>query len=275
MKQKLPTVFILMVMVLLGAMYWVDLSYYTDPETGFTVWGSVWVRYAILVLPVLMCLLGLRTVGPRGIGVLRAKSPALGAVFAVAGAAGAGCGVGLALVSVQPPNAYRIVLGVLMVWYGVWMVLTAVQMMTQNAPSPTKSALLGVLAALPFCLILVYRIMIRPSSLHRVGPVVRALGPMFALLWLVILLRGFYIALPKKRVRWLYFLGVMCFLFSTCLELPLTVHEAMFSGVGAAEMLQSVMLAMFGLVAGCVSAALAGQSAARRGAVPVEESKEL
>ena len=37
MLQKLPTLLILMVMVLVGAMYWVDLSYYTDPATGETL----------------------------------------------------------------------------------------------------------------------------------------------------------------------------------------------------------------------------------------------
>ena len=56
MKRKLPTILIMLVMVLMGAMYWVDLSYYTSPSTGFLLSGTVWMRYAVLVLPLAMSL---------------------------------------------------------------------------------------------------------------------------------------------------------------------------------------------------------------------------
>ena len=262
MKRKLPTILILLVMVLVGAMYWVDLSYYTDPATGFIVRGAVWARYAVVAVPLLMCMLGLRTVGPRAISVMRVKSAGLGAVMTGAAVLGLLYGIFLILTGWAPPSIFNLVLGGLTIWYGVWMFLAAMQMFTQNTPSPTKSAVWGALAGLPFAAITVYRILIKPSSLYRVAPLVRAFSALFAMLWVGLLLRALYIALPRRRVRWMCLAGVFTFLFSTCLELPLAIH-LLVSGHGTGmELFQSLFLAAFGLVAGCVSVAIAGQSGA-------------
>lgn len=260
MKRKMPTILILMVMVLVGAMYWVDLSYYTDPVTGFVIRGSVLLRYAVVGLPLLMSLLGLRTVGPRAISVLRVKSPSLGGLFAVAAAIGMVWGIALLVAGAFKLDIYQIVLGGFSLWYGVWMCLAAIQLFTQNTPSPTKSAIWGVFAAAPFVLITVYRIMIRPSSLYRVGPLVRSFAALFAMLWFGLLLRSLYIALPRRRVRWMYFTGVFTFLFATCLELPLAINMMQLGRYSGMELLESVAMASLGLVAGCVSVAVAGQS---------------
>ncbi len=261
MKRKLPTILILLVMLLVGGMYWIDLSYYTD-ATGFVTRGPLWVRYAVLALPVLMCLLGLRTVGPCGIAVFRVPGKALGGVFAFAGIMGIVYGCTRIITAISPMMAFELVLGAFVVWYGAWMLLAARQIAGQKVPSPTNSAILGVLAAMPYCLITIQRVLVSPSSLYRVGPLIRSVAPMIALLWFVMLLRSLYVALPRRRVRWLYFLGVCTFLFSTCLELPLAVYNGIFNGESGMSVFESVFMAAFGIVAGCVSVALAGQSGA-------------
>ncbi len=260
MKRKLPTILILLVMVLIGAMHWVDLSYYTDPVTGFVTQGSVWVRYLVLLLPLVMVLLGLRTVGPRALAVLRVRNPVLGALFAVAAIAGGAYGAVAVVSGLAALSAFQIVLGALCVVYAIWMVLCAIQMFTQATPAPTGSALPGVFAALPFCILSVYRVMVNPTSLYRVAPLVSALSAIFAMLWVGMLLRSLYIALPHRRVRWMYFFGAFTFLFSTCLELPSAVFSAMFRSFDLPSLLQGVLMGTLGLVAGAVSVSIAGQA---------------
>lgn len=267
MKRKLPTILILLVMVLVGAMYWVDLSYYTDPATGFILRGSVWARYAVVVLPLAMCVMGLRTVGPRAISVMRVKSAGLGGVMIAAAVVGVLYGIFQFFTGLNTGGIYGMVLGLLSAWYGVWMFLAAMQMFTQTAPSPTKSAIWGVLAGLPFAAITVYRILIRPSSLYRVAPVVRAFSALFAMLWFGLFLRALYIALPRRRVRWMYLAGVFTFLFSTCLELPLAFNTLAAGHTTGMDLFQSLVMATFGLVAGCISVAIAGQSGADVGRI--------
>lgn len=269
MNRKMPTILILMVMVIIGAIYWLDLSYYTDPVTGFIIRGTVWMRFAIVLLPIVMAFLGLRTVGPRAISVLRVRNKALAGLFTAAGMVGIAFGGIKVLTSFSPFSLYSVVLGGLFIWYGVWMLLAALQLFVQFAPSPTVSALLGVAAALPFCAITVFRILVEPSSLYRVGPVVKAFSALFAMRWFGMLLRALYVALPRKMVRWMYLLGVLTFLFATCLELPLAVHTYLTSGLPFVQLAEAVNMAMLGLVAGCVSVSIAGKSEA-----PVLEMKE-
>lgn len=266
MKWKLPTILILLVMVLLGAMNWVDISYYTNLTTGFVEAGTVWMRYLVLILPLVMALLGLRTVGPHGIAVLRVKSRALGALFVIAAATGGLYGAVSVVSALSPFAVYKLVLGLLFIVYAVWMVLCAVQMFTQHTPAPTQSAALGIFAALPFCVLAVYRVMVNPTSLYRVAPLVLALAAILGMLWMGMLLRSLYIALNQKRVRLMYFLGVFTFLFATCLELPQAIHTAAFRSFELTALLESVAMAGMGLVAGWISVSIAG----RGENVPVE-----
>lgn len=263
MKSKLPTILILVVMALIGAMYWVDLAYYTDADTGFITRGPVWVRFLVLLLPLVMAILGLRTVGPRGLSVLRTRNPVLGGLFALAAVLGAVYGVARLVAGAMGLDAFGMVLGAFCLWYGVWMFLAAMQLWTQSGPSPTKSALWGVLAALTFCFITVYRILVRPSSLHRVAPLVLAFSALFAMLWFAMLLRSLYIALPRGRLRWMYLLGAFTFLLCACLELPLAVYNLMFDSGTVLELLEALCLAGLGLAAGGVSVAIAGKSGAQ------------
>ncbi len=259
MKRKLPTILVLLVMALIGAMYWVDVTYYTDPVSGFLNRGELWMRYAVLVLPLVMSLLGLRTVGPRAVGTMRTVHRGLAVLFCVAAASGAALGVSEIAFGVSPLSVFRLILGALFLWYAVWMLLAALQLFGQKTPSPTKSAYFGILAALPYCMLTVYRILAKPTSLYRMGPLVRCYAALFAMLWFSMLLRSLYVALPRRWVRWMYILGLFTFLFATCLELPQALWDTFYRGQAGIDLMESLNMSILGLLAGCVSVALAGQ----------------
>lgn len=262
MKRKYPTILVLLVMVLVGAMYWIDLSYYTNLATGFPVAGGVWMRYAVLLLPLAMAFLGSHTIGPRGISVLRVRNHALAGLFAAAALVGAAYGVTSLVVAIQAATAWHIVWSLLYIWYGIWMFLASMQLWVQAAVTPTKSVLAGILACIPLCALSVWRVMLTPASIMRPGPTISCLTALFCMLWMGLLLRALYIALPRQRVRWIYFMGVLTFLLATCLDFPATLHSYLFRHGGASfmDVFESFNLAMLGLCAGCVSASLAGKS---------------
>lgn len=248
-------------MVLLSAMHWIDISYFTDPNTGFVTLGTVWGRYLVLIVPVAMGLAGMRTVGPRAVGVLRLRSPGLAVLFVLATVVGIAYGGTLIYYGVRTEEWFDTVMGALFLWYGGWMFCGALQLFVQYAPSPTRSAVWGIFAALPYCLLTIQRVLIKPTSLHRVAPFVRVMAALCAMLWFGMLLRAFYIALTRRRVRWMYLFGILTFLFCTCLDFPQTLHAMMRGTSTPLEMMSAVNTGVFGLVAGCVSVAIAGRSA--------------
>ncbi len=250
MKGRLSTLLIILVMILVGAMYWVDLAYYTDMQSGFVTRGSVAARGVILILPLLMCVLGLRTLGPRAISTMRMKSGGLSVLFGLASAMGMAYGATLMISGLQLGYTYRVVMGVLTIWYGAWMCLMTVQMYTQKATAPTQSAVFGILAAMPFVMQSVERIVMAPFSIHRLGEVVQAFSVIFVMLWFGVLLRSVYVALPRRRVYWMYLISLLTFLFATCLELPYTMHLLLAGQAGAMELFESVHMAVIGTVAG-------------------------
>ena len=260
MKRRIPTLLILFVMMLIGVAYWIDIAYYTDLRTGFSPYGTVWMRYGVVAIPILMSLLGLFTVGPRSLAVLRVRSKPLTLLFTLAGLSGITWGVLQFISLFRLFNAYTCLLSFFTVWYGLWMLSAARQFYKQANPSPTRSALWGIGATLPFVIITVYRILIKPGGLYRTAPVVQAFSSLLSLLWFGFLLRALYIALPRRRVRWVYFMGVLTFLFATCLELPLVVYAFVFGGSPTAALFESLNIALFGLAAGGISVAISGQS---------------
>jgi hypothetical protein len=139
-----------------------------------------------------------------------------------------------------------------------------VQLITQNVPSPTKSAFWGMLAGLPLILIVIQRIIVNPSGIYRMGSLIKSMGALVILLWFGLLLRSLYIALPRKRVRWLYFLGMLSFLCCTCIELPYSVFNMTFSNGSVAQLFESVCMGSLGLCAACVSVAVAARSEGTR-----------
>lgn len=57
----------------------------------------------------------------------------------------------------------------------------------------------------------------------------------------------------------MYLLGVFTFLFATCLELPWAIYSMMFLNVSPLSVVESINMAVVGIVAGAVSVSIGGK----------------
>lgn len=262
MKRSIPTLLIILAILVAGAAYWADLKLFTDPDTGFVTYGSIWVRYIVLLLvPIGIAFTGISSVGPRGLSVFRVKNPFLGVVFLLGAISAMGFGAicMLTAFSQEPLSKFQMIMGILYLWYGVWMVRSSIQMFTQRVPSPSVSALWGVLAAVPFCMQTIYRVLIKPASLYRMAPTVRIFAALFSMLWFGMLLRGLYIAMVRSRVRWMYLFGLLTFLMGI-MELVQEVYTAFYGKLDVYELAQGIHTCIVGVVAVSVSLSIAAQA---------------
>lgn len=275
MNRRLPTIMILLVSVLTGAMYWMDLSFCVNPATGFVEWGTVWVRYFVVLLPLLCAVFGLRTVGAHALSTLRVKSPLLGGAALIAAAGGliyAIISIGQGLIfNNGKADIWQIFVGLLYIWYTIWMALVAMHFFRQKSVAPTVSAAIAVPAALPFCAQTLYRVLLNPATLYRLEPFVRNFSALLAMIWFGMLLRGMYIAFTKKRVRWMYMAGVATFLFCTCLELTQTLHTAIYGSISLLQMAEGFSYAGVGLLAGLITIEIAAQPDVTQKPVPPQQ----
>ncbi len=258
----IPTLLVVLVMLLYGGMYWMDLSYFSSLQTGYPQLGEVWMRYAALALPVLMVLLGLSTVGPQGISTLRVRSKSLATPYfacALSGFLLGGYEVVRFLFTLSVPLLF---LGALYVFYGLFALFCGLQLLVQSAPSPTQNVWFGIIAVLPFLSLAVQTVLFFPFSISSFGSTMYAFATLLALLWFLALLRGFYIALPLPRMCMVYGLGLLLFLCATCLALPYQMHNYFFGPriVSLQTLLECVNLAVLGVCAACTSLAIASKS---------------
>ncbi len=262
MKRSMPTLLVVLVMLLYAGMYWMDLSYFSSLQTGYPQLGEVWMRYASLALPCLMVLLGMFTIGPHGISTLRMRSKSLAVPYFIC----AGFGFLLALYEFAyaafTPLLPFVFSALFYGLYGLFFLFCGLQLLVQNAPCPTKNVWFGMISVLPFLFLAVQDILFSPFSLSQFGPTVSAFATLFVLLWFLTLLRAFYIALPLSRMCFLYSLGLLVFLFATCLALPYQVHNYLFGPrvVSLPALLESINLAILGVCTACTSLSIASQS---------------
>lgn len=275
MKRKSFTIGVMAFMVLIGVLYWFDLSHFINPSTGFVDQFPLWIRYLLAVVAVGLAVVGLRGISPYAIGLLRIRNNKMALLFGLAGIAGIVFGehsfVGNLLLYVGTRNQtvvlqaqgvdvwYQMALGISYMWYGAWMLLAAKQLAEQEKPSPTRSAIGGMFAALPFCLQTVYRAIVNPNSIYRLANLINILAALFTMLWFGMLLRALYIALVHRRVLWMYFFGLVNFFLSTCLQGTQYLHEISVQGFSWSVFLQAFNVIMIGLVTGCVSLEIAGR----------------
>ena len=256
MKRTNPAYFTLSALVCAGVVYAADLIFWTNPSTGFASEGEAWVRHAVLALLSIVCGFGRSALGPMAVATLRVRSRGLSTMFTLS--ALMGFLYGAVCLLYWQGQIYRAVLGAFNLWYGVWALMVGIQMREQQSPTPTKNVLGGILAAVPFCIQTAYRVLVNPSSLHRMGPFLSILSSLFAMLWMGVLLRALYIALVRVRAKWMYYFGMLVFLFSL-LELVQTGYSLAKGPVPLPAILESLHMFMFGLVTAGVSVSLASK----------------
>lgn len=259
MKRKIPTILILAVLAAMVGVYWLDMTLFIDPASGFVETGSIWHRYALLVVPVGLALAGSRTLGSRAIATFRLKNPVLGALMMAAAVSGVTMGGMGMYYGYNPFSTYRLILSFLYAWYGGWMFLAGVQMFTQKRASPTTNVFWGIVAAMPYCVQTAYRVLVDPSSLYRLSSQVRTFAALVTMLWMGMLLRALYIALLRTRVRDIYIMGMFVFLLNA-MEFAQTIYALPSGKVTPLDFMEAVNMGFVALIAAGVSLSLSGQT---------------
>ncbi len=262
MKRVMPTLLVVLVMVLYGALYWMDLSYFSSLQTGYPLLGEVWMRYAALALPVLMVIFGVSTTGPQGISTLRMRSKPLAFPYFLCSFAGFFLCVYKIILILFSFSTQMLLSGLLYGLFGLFFLFCGFQLLVQRAPCPTQNVLFGIVAVFPLLLLSIQRILFSPFSLSNFGATISAFASLFSLLWFLTLLRGFYVALPLPRMCLLYILGLFLFLTATCLSLPYQMHNYFFGPhpISLPSLMESICLAILGICAACTSLSIATQS---------------
>jgi hypothetical protein len=249
----------LLVGVLLGAGRWLDLTYYTDLETGLCTAGSVWLRYAVLALVGALGALGAFYARRSVRGLSRRCIPA--GVAALAGAAAllpAGC-VQLAM----PGSVPALAEAVLEILCAAWLVLLARSWLGAKWSAPAGGAVMAVAGSALFYWLVLLRFMQNSSSYHRVIPIERILSALAALLFLSALARALLLPESANGVA-VCRSGLWCFWMCLCWEVPQALVLFFAGQSDLSALLLSAGLGAVGALGGVCSALCSGKKTAAR-----------
>lgn len=242
--KRFATILLTLVCLAAGGARWLDLVNCTDLATGFSTYGSYWLRYAVVGGILLLAALA---------AFLAPKNPAaLGGHSAVQGLLAFLCGFGFAaLAGVQLGGWGALgwverILAVLYLVTALWMLLLGRSRFTPEFEAPTGSALFGVAGTLSLYLLCIQRFCLVPTGIVRVGYTLGALAALAALLFCTAQAKAAYI--PGGRSGgWVFFTGMAAFLLCTCLALPGAVCEYLVGQAALADLLLAACLGLVGL----------------------------
>jgi hypothetical protein len=232
--------------VLIGALYWVDLFVWCSPQTGFSEWGPIWVRYALLLVPVALAFATGLTIHRKRFftGIGRKSSLALLPLAVCSEVYGfltlfamifdrtdLLSGQTISENHADALRALQVTLDVaegicamLFVVFGIWCLLLFLEPYT--GPLSARGMLyLGVIGSLAFYVHTVVRFIVRPASWYRVQPAVEILAALSALLFVVAFLRANYLPGRLGGTRSVCRNGIIAFFLCTCLAAPQAVWQ--------------------------------------------------
>ena len=241
--RKIVTGVWMLVCIAMGVGRWLDLVNYTDTQTGFLT-GSHLLRYLILLVAVLG-IMATSFYMPQKSRNLMGQCAPQGWLAALTGVVFAALG---GLVLVQPENqVWDFVLAALWLACGVWMLLLARSRFTQEFEAPTTSSSMGIVGTLGFYILTIQQFAVQPTGIARISPTICGLTTLVCLVFCTGQVRMAYVP-GGKTARYLWRYGLMAFLFATCLNLPDAVFWYWMNEIQLIELLQSVALAVVGLM---------------------------
>ncbi len=208
-----------------------DKLLFTDPATGFSTSGSVWIRYGALAVISLAFLLLVRPKKAKAGARMARRSRPLAAVFGVQAAAFFG-GCGMALVQIfgdisaaggffdrytgkMTVDPVRLLITVGWLAGGLWCSGIALGFGRGEA-QPMGGLPLGIGTTAAFFLLCARRFVLSPTSIQRVTPTLDLMGALAAMLLCCGLLRMLYLPAEQQQLRRLCFFGLEAFLFDFC-----------------------------------------------------------
>lgn len=255
----------LILSVLLGIFRGIDLTFWTDAETGLCVVGPVWLRYAALAAVVGIAVAAGRSSQPKP-DALRGRCIPSG----VAALAAAVCYGETAVLRILWMHSSVVMLlrAVLEALCAFWMLGLGLSWLRKDWKAPTRSLTPAVLGSVIFYWCVLARFMENSSSWHRVSPTVMVWEMLAVLLFLSSLVRALW--LPETSDgKLLCMSGLASFMLAFCWELPQTLTLAMPSQFK----LTNLPAIFFGLGIACVGV-LGVFAVARIAAAAAFESRE-
>lgn len=213
----------LILSVLLGIFRGIDLTFWTDAETGLCVVGPVWLRYAALAAVVGIAVAAGRSSQPKP-DALRGRCIPSG----VAALAAAVCYGETAVLRILWMHSSVVMLlrAVLEALCAFWMLGLGLSWLRKDWKAPTRSLTPAVLGSVIFYWCVLARFMENSSSWHRVSPTVMVWEMLAVLLFLSSLVRALW--LPETSDgKLLCISGLASFMLAFCWELPQTLTLAM------------------------------------------------
>lgn len=242
--KRFSTFLLMLVCLMTGAVYWVDVSKNIDLETGFVTYGSYWYRYAVLGV-VLVLLLAAAFMAPRNPAAFVKKSRVQGLSSIVCGLSFA-VSSGFYFVKFESLTVLEKMCAVLYIITAVWLITLGGSRFSKRLEAPTYSSFLGIVGTLGFYLLCVQRFCVAPSGIVRIGITVRALACLAALLFCTAQLKVAYIP-GGKSGGWLFFTGMTAFLLCTCISLPDMVYYYFVGKTTIVDLMCEICLGFTGL----------------------------
>ena len=251
----------LILSVLLGIFRGIDLTFWTDAETGLCVVGPVWLRYAALAAVVGIAVAAGRSSQPKP-DALRGRCIPSG----VAALAAAVCYGETAVLRILWMHSSVVMLlrAVLEALCAFWMLGLGLSWLRKDWKAPTRSLTPAVLGSVIFYWCVLARFMENSSSWHRVTPTAAVWQALAALVFLAALARALHVPQPGNG-KTLCAAGLAAFALCLCWQLPYVL--VLMSGLSWAapavwpEIFAGLGLCCVGGIGGaCVAACLNGES---------------
>lgn len=237
--------------VILGVGRGMDLTLFTDLDTGLCLTGSVWLRYAALAVVILLAMLAGRTAKPDARELCSSCNPSAaaailgGVLLAVAGILKLFLGSGSPLV--------RGIWAVLAVRCGAWLLEMGKSWQRKEWKRPSENLADVVFGTAIFYWCVLARFMENSSSWQRVEPTVVVWQMLAALVFLSTLGRA--LSLPETvDSRALCAAGLAAWALCLCWELPELVMTLLQGEGGAIMTLAQLPEILFGLGLCCIGA---------------------
>lgn len=238
--------------VAVGAGWLFDLMRWHDVQTGFVTHSEIWVRYLFCFIP-LVLIVAFSPMATAEYKAMRSeKSTLLTGLCTVACVGFVLCGIYRVVQGVLAMSITDIVLGALCAIAGLWLYKWGV-FLAGRAETPTGGVFGGFFMCLYFYATLLQRFLTRPSSLHRIIPVVQVMASMAIVCFIFMLLRGGYLPTEKIKGRGVFIWGQLVFLFAFCLTIPVMVLAVVKQGQPILNVLglylPEVLMGLIGVVA--------------------------
>ena len=243
--KKFAGILLVLVGICGAAAYTIDLTQFTDPTKGFSVVGSVWLRYAIVAALLLIAALA-SLMAARRPAALEKRNLPLALLLALCGLASAAVGA-LELLGAGLASYKMLFLGVLGILCALWLLTLCVHWAASGAQDPAGGIPLGIAGGTFFLALTLMRFAGNYSSIYRFAQTMQTFSALAALMLSAVLLRVSFF--PESRWgRREYITGMWAFYLCTCCEVPQAVARYLWGQTPLSELAFSLLLGCMGLL---------------------------